>query len=111
MLGSFALGQQALGAFAEGGFAPDTSHIAPPTGAGGVPAWRKYGSEEWENRKRNAMLLALIRDSGDYKRLIRKLQMLQEHLLMAEGDRYRTAEVKRKIAAIEEQIRMMEQLD
>jgi hypothetical protein len=55
-------------------------------------------------------LLALIRGSDDYKRLKRRLAMLQEHLLDAKG-RVETVTVKEKIADIEAQIEMMERIE
>jgi hypothetical protein len=80
------------------------------TGAGGARAWRDRYREDGLEKQRRAMLLALIRSSDDYKRLKRKLAMLQEHLLDARG-RVETVTVKEKIAEIEAQIEMMERLE
>jgi hypothetical protein len=94
------------------GAAADVPEVPTPhsiSGAGGALAWRaRYREEEGEKRRR-AALLALIRSSDDYKRLKRKLAMLQEHLLDARG-RAETVTIKEKIAEIESQIEMMERL-
>jgi hypothetical protein len=82
----------------------------PSTGAGGALAWRTRQREEEGEKRRRAALLLLIRASDDYRRLKRKLAMLQEHLLDARG-RVETVTVKEKIADIEAQIEMMERLD
>jgi hypothetical protein len=80
------------------------------TGAGGAAAWRARKREDDLEKVRRAYLLALIRQSDDYKRLKRKLAMLHEHLLDARG-RVETVTVREKIAEIEAQIEMMERLE
>jgi hypothetical protein len=75
-------------------------------GAGGIKAWRNYRREKDERDKRAVELLALIRESDEYKRLQRKLRMLHEHLLDSPNSR----EIKAKIADIARQIEMMERL-
>jgi hypothetical protein len=84
--------------------------VTDPGGAGGALAWRRRHQEHETEKRRRAALLALIRQSDDYKRLKRKLAMLQEHLLDAVG-RVETVTVKDKIAEIEAQIEMMERLE
>jgi hypothetical protein len=114
MLGSFALGQQALGAFADSSLVPDLSHIAPPTGAGGYAnAWQDHWRDKRRRDRREAILLATIRASEGYKRAQRKLRMLQEHLDMAEEneDKRMAWIVRQKIETVENEIRMMEQTD
>jgi predicted nuclease of restriction endonuclease-like RecB superfamily len=85
---------------------------APHTvvGAGGARAWRDRYREDGLEKVRRAYLLALVRQSDDYKRLKRKLAMLREHLLDARG-RVETVTVREKIADIEAQIEMMERLE
>jgi hypothetical protein len=114
MLGSFALGQQALGAFADSSLVPDLSHIASPTGVGGYAnAWQDHWRDKRRRDRREAVLLATIRASEGYKRAQRKLRMLQEHLDMAEEnvDARMVRIVRGKIGALENEIRMMERLD
>jgi hypothetical protein len=82
----------------------------PTIGAGGAKAWHDRYREDGLEKVRRAYLLALIRQSDDYKRLKRKLAMLHEHLLDARG-RVETVTVREKIAEIEAQIEMMERLE
>jgi hypothetical protein len=92
---------------------PSPQDLVPPAveqGAGGALAWRARYQEEDGKKRRRAALLALIRGSDDYKRLKRRLAMLQEHLLDAKG-RVETVTVKEKIADIEAQIEMMERIE
>jgi predicted secreted protein len=92
-------------------FTPEPEPESHPTiGAGGAKAWSDRYRENTAEKQRRAMLLALIRSSDDYRRLKRKLAMLQEHLLDARG-RVETVTVKEKIAEIERQIEMMERLE
>jgi hypothetical protein len=86
-------------------------YVSPiTTGAGGALAWNHHRREDEGKKRRRVALLALIRASDDYRRLRRKLAMLQEHLLDARG-RVETVTVREKIAEIEDQIEMMERLD
>jgi hypothetical protein len=115
MLGSFALGQQALGAYVEGGRpGADTTPPTTPGGVGGYDAaWRSHWQDAWRRGLRRAQLRALIHESEDYKRARRKLAMLHEHLMMAEQykDARKIRIIREKIEAVEHEIEMMERLD
>jgi hypothetical protein len=94
------------GVFQPGVFDTCGSDFRGVGSAGGIRAWRDYRRDKDAEDNRKAILLALIRSSDEYKRLQRKLRMLHEHLL----DDPKSWRVKEKIAAIEEQIEMMERI-
>jgi hypothetical protein len=91
----------------EGGCSDNLGGNGDANAAGGyAKAWDDHWKAKARRDKRRAELLDLIRASDDYRRLQRKLRMLNEHLL----DSPDSLTIKERIRGIEDQIEMMERM-
>jgi hypothetical protein len=79
---------------------------APATSAGGALAWRKYFAEQDRIDQLARARLERIRDSVEYKRLMRQIRIVEEHLAMEPNNRKAHA----KLRDLERRIKLLESL-